>query len=559
MASKICGKRCGAAKQAMIIPCLVSGDFKSFLVVLDKIIEDIPKRWKLSPPQALPGSLTISISLGWKESAVGGQQGKDDLLAKFKALINLGAVIAVAAGNAADINDGDDYEGYISSRYPALLAGTTLPSLIRVGAVDLTGAPAPFSQEADVYTVGVDSPCANNSNNLWEIESDGTSGGEHLSNRALLFSCPRQCCSAFRLTSSSHLRFAATAAFIGEVDYRMSLPGNPFGFGHDISQYQQKVKDFYTVGYNRRDGSAHPQGAYRRPGRYANVVWNGQDGRSSTACPLLLHPGAIKKRDDTDALAESVLEPADICANYSALASASATSRTSTAHAVTITPSSNLTTPSSSSSSPPSPPPSLACTQVFYSPYDGPNAFLCQCNDSTWNHLNNAYYSPDVYSECPSQVATLSLTEATPSATVPPDVSCTQVVLEPTPTNYAPLCECSNDMLFLEDCPVSVSAATTTLTRSEPPASVTAALTVGDYVTPSPVSVGYVAPSPSLMATTTTTTTTCVPQCTKHAMLNGPHDAFRPATCYCDPACGGNAHPKPNADNVCPNQVTAVI
>ena len=185
MASKICGKRCGVAKQAMIIPCLVSGDFKSFLVVLDKIIVDIPRRWGLNPRQALPGRTTVSISLGWKESQIGGQQGKDDLLAKFQAIIRLGAVIAVSAGNGADLSDGDGYEGYENSRYPALLAVTTLPSLIRVGAVDLTGKPTAFSQDADVYTVGVDSPCANNTNNLWEMQSDGTSGGELFINQSI--------------------------------------------------------------------------------------------------------------------------------------------------------------------------------------------------------------------------------------------------------------------------------------------------------------------------------------------------------------------------------------
>lgn len=108
----------------------------------------------------------------------------------------------------------------------------------------------------------------------------------------------------------------------------MSLPGNPFGFGNDISQYQQKVRDFYTVGYNRRNPSAHPKGAYRRPVQYANVVWNGEDGRQSTICRDILTPGAIKKRDDSTPSAGSELEPADICANYTI--SASATSRTST-------------------------------------------------------------------------------------------------------------------------------------------------------------------------------------------------------------------------------------
>ena len=209
----------------------------------------------------------------------------------------------------------------------------------------------------------------------------------------------------------SHLQFAATAEFIGEVDYRMSLPDNPFSFGNDISQYQQKVKDFYTVGYNRRDPSAHPKGAYRRPGQYANVVWNGQDGRQSTICPLTIAPGAIKKRGSPNPLADSELESPDICANYTD--SYSVTSRALTAHTVTITPSSTLTTASTSSSPP------LACTQYFYFPEAGPNSFVCQCNDDTWNHFDGSEYQ-DSYSECPSQVAIVSLTAATASATVSP-------------------------------------------------------------------------------------------------------------------------------------------
>ena len=71
----------------MIMPCLVSSEFKPFLLVLDKIILDIQRRWKLKPQQALPGRTTISISLGWKESEIGGLDGQKDLLAKFEALM----------------------------------------------------------------------------------------------------------------------------------------------------------------------------------------------------------------------------------------------------------------------------------------------------------------------------------------------------------------------------------------------------------------------------------------------------------------------------------------
>ncbi|KAL9135439.1 MAG: hypothetical protein Q9175_003368 [Cornicularia normoerica] len=296
----------------MLVPCLVSGHFKSFLVILDKIIEDIPRHWNLKPARALPGFETVSISLGWKEIPDWWRKGKDDLLANFKAFIDLGAVIAIPAGNRANPSNDGDYEGYETSRSLRLLGVTTLPSLIRV--------------------------------DLWEIQSDGTSG------------------------------VAATATSNDDVDYRMSLPGNPFRFGNDNSQFQQKVKDFYTVGYKRRVPSAHPRGAYYRPGRYANVVWNEQDGRSSTVCPLSVNPGAIKKRDRSNPLANSELEPADICANYTA--SSSATSRmSSTAYAVTFASSSTLTT------TPSSPSASLACTQYFYYPVDGAINFVCHCND----------------------------------------------------------------------------------------------------------------------------------------------------------------------------------
>lgn len=132
------------AKQAMLVPCLVSGHFKSFLVILDKIIEDIPRRWNLKPARALPGFETVSISLGWKEIPDWWRKGKDDLLANFKAFIDLGAVIAIPAGNRANPSNDGDYEGYETSRSLRLLGVTTLPSLIRVGAVDLTGKATAF-------------------------------------------------------------------------------------------------------------------------------------------------------------------------------------------------------------------------------------------------------------------------------------------------------------------------------------------------------------------------------------------------------------------------------
>lgn len=191
-----------------------------------------------------------------------------------------------------------------------------------------------------------------------------------------------------------------------------------------------------------------------------------------------------------------------------------------------------------------SPPTStMACTQVFFFADDGPNNFICQCNDGTWDHRNKQ----DFYSSCPSQETTVSMTVAyNPETTIPAGVSCTLVNYAPSSVQYNPFCECSNDLFFVNVCPSSVSAATTTLTLSEPPASVTAALTKGDYITPAPI-IPTPPPSP--------TTSACVPQCTKHVQVGGSHDLLFLITCNCNPACGGNAHPRPDANNMCPNQV----
>ena len=189
------------------------------------------------------------------------------------------------------------------------------------------------------------------------------------------------------------------------------------------------------------------------------------------------------------------------------------------------------------------PTPTLACTQYFFYEDDGPNNFVCQCNDGTWNHRPRQ----DTYSLCPSQVTTVSLTAADSlKTTIPPGVSCTLVNYAPNSVDFLPFCECSNDLLFPDECPSSVRAATTTLTFSEPLASVTAALTKGDYITPI---MTKPAPPPS------PTTSSCVPQCTKYVSQNGPEAADLDVTCVCNPACGGNARPKPNANLVCPNQV----
>lgn len=100
--------------------------------------------------------------------------------------------------------------------------------------------------------------------------------------------------------------------FAGLIALTMSEPGNVYGFGNDVTRYQQLVKNYYTVGYNSRRANVHPPGSYYRPGSYAPVVWNGLDGSRSNVCPLDWNPlGFFKKRDATDPATSS-----DICAGY---------------------------------------------------------------------------------------------------------------------------------------------------------------------------------------------------------------------------------------------------
>ena len=104
--------------------------------------------------------------------------------------------------------------------------------------------------------------------------------------------------------------------FAGLVALKLSEPGDVYGFnGVDKGQYQQLVKNYYTVGYNNRQPglrSVHPPGSWYRPASYAPVAWNGLDGSRSNICPLIWAPqGEFKKRQTTDPATSS-----DVCAAY---------------------------------------------------------------------------------------------------------------------------------------------------------------------------------------------------------------------------------------------------
>lgn len=271
--------------------------------------------------------------------------------------------------------------------------------------------------------------------------------------------------------------------------YDLGRSNPPFELGDDVTQYQAKAFAYYTT---------EGKGSYTRAGGNALVGWNGLDNSDPAECSA-----AYQKRDGSDdgscELKPSTAIPATTVTASSLKVATPTNSNGSllglgglivsaiaageaTGEVASATRAAGLTQQSYLTSTAPIPTSStLACTQVFYYPEDGADSFVCQCSDSTWNHFRNV----DFYSVCPSQVSIVSLTAATPSATVPPGVSCSLVVFGPTTVDYGDFCECSNSIFWSGGCPIDV-ATTTTFTFSRPPASVTAGLTNRAYVTSSP-------------------------------------------------------------------------
>ena len=214
-----------------------------------------------------------------------------------------------------------------------------------------------------------------------------------------------------------------------------------------------------------------------------------------------------------------------------------------------------LVTPSSISSVPTLH--ALACTKFLFFPDDGPNSFVCQCNNGTWNHRK----AQESYSDCPSQVTSTALTTITSTVVLPSTVSCNLIVFGPgSPTWGPPFCECSNDLLFLGSCPISVSARTTTLTLSEPVTpganaipTFTTDLSAAVCTEVPSLSIKCVAPPPVVIPPPSPTTAACTPRCTKSSRA-GPYDDEQ-AYCHCNPACGGYPYPSLNGDGECPYQV----
>ena len=279
MASRICGKRSGVAKQTTVIPVVTTGSQESLVATLQQVLEDIPERRKKG--QCLPGKTVVTMSL---IIPVPNPTYVTLLSDAIKGIINLGVVVVCAAGNDGADPD-DDWE---SNYYPAALAKTKLPWLFRIGAVDNKGILPSWAQQGDVYAPGVDALCANKDGLTLEEQSAGSSG-----------SC---------------------ASMAGEILYEMGKETCPFEFSgeeEDYPEYQRIVKQYYTEG----------AGAYVRPGGVWRVAFNGLDGRASTICPL-----SVQKRDGEDDDDDTCAQPS----SASSSASSSTTVQTSTSTFSTI-------------------------------------------------------------------------------------------------------------------------------------------------------------------------------------------------------------------------------
>lgn len=168
MASKVCGAKTGVAKQATVISVIYTHTVESFLACLNLVLTNV--RVRQGKGQALAGRTVLSISIGIPPDEVSRNDSRY-MQALLQSIMNLGVICVCAAGNYADTL------GFPRTIHPAVLATTAFP-LIPVGAVDITGEVAYFSQEGMIYAVGVDSPCASIDDNLLTADADGSSGGE---------------------------------------------------------------------------------------------------------------------------------------------------------------------------------------------------------------------------------------------------------------------------------------------------------------------------------------------------------------------------------------------
>lgn len=263
MASKVCGKRSGVAKQATIIPVVIATDedddfsLDSMVTAVQLVEADIQtRRSRQLPltPSALEKKTVMMMALNVYVDDKEEELYMEFLAVALQAIMDLGVIVAVSAGNY----HGEHGEGFVATSYPSALAVSRLPSLIRVGAVDQSGMLPTWAQQGDVYACGDDVLCATENSFSFVEDGEGAS--------------------------------SALAAFVGLVLYNMGRTSVPYDFGNDKTQYQTIVRQYHVSG----------AGSWVRPGSNVRTVWNGLDGSASTYCPLSLRKRDVNVNDTCD-------------------------------------------------------------------------------------------------------------------------------------------------------------------------------------------------------------------------------------------------------------------
>lgn len=178
MASKICGKTNGVAKQTIVIPVIVGVDFKSFLAGLNQVLAMIPQR--RANGEVMSGKTVLAMSLGWPPNVV--SVSAANLCQRLlQSIMNLGVIVVNTAGNDALLT-------VYRTDYPAQLSTPSFP-LITVGGVTLDFVQHETSQNADVYAVGREVDCADGKDRNFQNfrKSSGSSAGKQIITKASPF------------------------------------------------------------------------------------------------------------------------------------------------------------------------------------------------------------------------------------------------------------------------------------------------------------------------------------------------------------------------------------
>ncbi|KAJ5804843.1 hypothetical protein N7474_010730 [Penicillium riverlandense] len=171
VADKAIGQVYGAAKGASLkmVPFVDIGDNDWMLAGLEAIVEDIKEQ-----KEASNGAFFPVVSLSY---ALGHQSDSDHRKYRsyYKQMVDLGAVIVVAAGN--DKQKGRENVDQI----PALFAQEDdfADSMVVVGSVDVDGYPSRFSQGGPLVQVWAPGTVNSNDPKLWGVECalpTGTTG-----------------------------------------------------------------------------------------------------------------------------------------------------------------------------------------------------------------------------------------------------------------------------------------------------------------------------------------------------------------------------------------------